>query len=84
MTTNKERLRFLWAKFITDRKTKTNTPAIYDTPVEMMRRFCDINGEGENTLYHSYLNARYTSPESDVSAESVNVNYKFVAGDKKL
>lgn len=84
MTTNKERLRFLWAKFILDRKTKNNTPAIYDTPIEMMKRFCDFSCEGERALYSGYLSARYTSPESDIPAETVNDNYKFVAGDKKL
>lgn len=84
LTTNKERLRFLWAKFILDKKTKNNTPAVYDTPVEMMRRYCDLSGDHEQALYHGYLNARYTNPESDISPEIVNSNYKFVAGDKKI
>lgn len=84
LTSNRERLRFIWAKYITDRKTKKNTPAVYDTPIEMMRRFSDLTGEDEQFLYTGYLASRYTDEQVEIPPETVQRNYRFVVGEKRI
>ena len=82
MTNNRERIRFLWAKYVIDTMKKETQPSVSNTPAEIK----DLLGTGpdDEELFMLYYDARYTPDDRDIPAKAVVRQAEFVGTRGKI
>lgn len=83
MTTNRERIRFLWAKYIVSFAKQGLTPSISQTPDEI-KDSLEIREEMGERLFSLYYTARYSPDDITIDDHDVNDQAEFVGTKGKL
>lgn len=83
MTTNRERIRFLWAKYIISFTKQGMQPSISQTPNEIKNSFEVREEMGEN-LFGLYYTARYAPDKVTIDDRTVNDQAEFVGTKGRL
>ncbi len=83
MTTNRERIRFLWAKYIISFAKQGMQPSISQTPDEM-KSTLDVREEMGENLFGLYYTARYAPDDVTIDDHDVNDQAEFVGTKGKL
>lgn len=83
MTTNRERIRFLWAKYIISFAKQGLTPSISQTPDEI-KDSLEVREEMGDRLFSLYYTARYAPDSVGIDDHDVNDQAEFVGTKGKL
>ena len=83
MTNNRERIRFLWAKYVISLTKKGQQPSVSQTPDEMLESF-EIIEEPAEELFSLYYTARYAPDDTIIDDHDVNDQAEFVGTKGRL
>lgn len=83
MTTNRERIRFLWAKYIISFAKQGMQPSVSQTPDEI-KDSLEIREEMGEALFGLYYTARYAPDDVNIDDHDVNDQAEFVGTKGKL